>query len=296
MSLLGKSRLLSLRLALVAAVVCGLGVSSAVAGGISYGFARVERDVEYNRTGDTALLMDMYFPGKSEAPVPAVVYIHGGGWYSGDKTGETGKYFIPGLVARGYLVAAINYRLAPCCRFPAQIEDVKAAVRFLRTNAVVYGIDPEHIGVWGDSAGGHLAALLGVTCGREGNADSVQAVADMYGPADLTAYYKNDNSPHIEHVFGVSDCFCETIIQASPLTHVSSDAPPFLIIHGDKDEVVSPGQSQALYDRLASAGVPARLVVVRNAGHLFSPIGGPISPDREEIADLMADFFDEYLK
>jgi acetyl esterase/lipase len=264
----------------------------------------VERDVPYG-DGDSSLRVGIYHPAAIGAPVPAVVYVHGGGWYSGDKESSDAQDYIGPLVARGYLVAAINYRLAPRYQFPAQIEDVKSAVRFLRANAARYHINPARIGALGDSAGGHLVALLGVTgcsaIGKSGagceESDRVQAVVDLYGPADLTSFFERTNSfLLIEHVFGADDPTSEIIRQASPVTHVDCGAPPFLIIQGEKDETVLPEQSQELYERLISAGAPASLVMVKSAGHNLAPVGGDITPTRKEITRLIGDFFDKQLR
>ena len=121
-------------------------------------------------------------------------------------------------------------------------------------------------------------------------------MVDMFGPSDLTLTFERDRSLLMEHVFGTADTEDEIIRRASPVTSVSSDAPPFLIIHGDKDDQVLPEQSQLLYQKLVSAGVPASLMVVKNAGHGLVPVGGQISPGRSEISGLVADFFDQYLK
>ncbi len=265
----------------------------------------VQRDVVYCNCQGIPLTMDIYYHKLARAPVPVILYIHGGGWYSGDKTTGTGREDIPELVGRGYLVAAVNYRLAPRYKFPAQIEDLKCAVRFLRVNAATYGLDPAHIGVFGDSAGGHLAALLGVTeencrfddaLGWIKQSTQVQAVVDMFGPADLTLTFERDRSLLIEHVFGTSDPEDEIIRRASPVTYVSSDDPPFLIIHGNRDDQVLLNQSEELYQKLVSTGVPANFTVVQNSGHNFNPIGGSISPSRSEITTAIGDFFDQYLK
>lgn len=265
----------------------------------------VERDVVYCSSHGMNLTMDIYHPRASSAPVPVVIYVHGGGWYSGDKTTGAGQQDIPGLVERGYLVAAVDYRLAPRYKFPAQIEDLKCAISFLRTNAVTYGVDPEHFGVLGDSAGGHLAALLGVTdenycsdsdCGCAPQSTRVQAVVDMFGPTDLTLTFERNMSLLIEHVFNTSDPESEIIKQASPVTYVSSDDPPFLIIHGEEDEQVLLEQSEELYQDLVSNDVPADLLVVKNCGHNFIPVSGSISPSRSEITNIVGDFLDHYLK
>jgi acetyl esterase/lipase len=265
----------------------------------------VDRDVTYGTADGVALKMDVYYPEAAEGAVPAVIYVHGGAWIGGDKREGAGATEIPELISRGYLVAAVNYRLAPEYKFPAQIEDVKCAVRFLRANAATYGIDPGHIGAWGRSAGGHLVALLGVTdvnAGFEGSggyanqSSRVQAVVDMFGPTDLTAIFQGADPQLLQAVFGTTNRNSDTVKRASPVTWVSSDDPPFLILHGEKDTLVPPSQSKILYERLIAAGVPATLVIVENAGHGFAPAGGTIDPSRTEITVLVADFFDQYLK
>lgn len=263
----------------------------------------VLRDVEYCRAGDVPLLMDVYTPGHSGGqPAPAAVYIHGGAWTQGDKSGGAGFAEVQELVARGYVVASVNYRLAPAYPFPAQIEDVKCAVRHLRANAAAYGLDPNRIGVWGSSAGGHLAALLGLTDsddglegdgGYAGYSSRVSAVVDMFGPADLRLM---GLSPRGQAALrGVFPTDADAA-RASPVTYVSPDDPPFLILHGERDGVVPLRQSEVLHAQLQAAGVPSTLVVVRNAGHGFVPAGGPPAPSRGEIARMVADFFDTHLR
>lgn len=302
------SKILNVALLVLGAV--GLGVSelgTPVFGmtGLLEPQVKVERDIVYCDCKGVPLKMDIYFSEQATVPMPAVVYVHGGGWYSGDKSTGGGLREVPELVERGYLVAAINYRLAPKYQFPAQIEDLICAVRFLRDNAATYSLDPERIGVFGDSAGGHLAALIGLaddytvfgaSCNCSVESSRVQAVVDMYGPTDLMLTFERDKSPLMEHVFGTSDNQSEIIKQASPVTYVSGDAPPFLIIQGEKDEQVFPDQSQELYAQLVSFNVPATLVMVKNSGHSFKPVDGPISPTRGDITNLVADFFDKYLK
>jgi acetyl esterase/lipase len=263
----------------------------------------VERDVTYCIVGDLQLKMDIYHPTTAMTSVPALLYVHGGGWTKGDKA--SGWREIWELVNRGYLVAAVNYRLAPEYKFPAQIEDVKCAVRFLRANAQSYGLESARIGAWGGSAGGHLVSLLGVTdasAGFEGSgghsdqSSRVQAVVDMFGPSDLTQTFSGANPRILGQVFGARDAGSEILKRASPVTHVSSDDPPFLILHGEKDRLVPVTQSLKLYDRLRAADVPATLVIVKNARHGFAPAGGAISPSRAQITEMVANFFDQNLK
>jgi acetyl esterase/lipase len=263
-----------------------------------------ERDVTYCTLDGVELKMDIYRPQGSAAPTPALLYVHGGGWTGGDKRSGEGIRDIPELLARGYLVAAVNYRLAPRYKFPAMIEDVKCAVRFLRANAERFSINPEKIGAWGGSAGGHLVALLGTADATAGwdvgqyleQSSRVQAVVDMYGPTDLTVLFEGANPRLMEQVFGTSDRNSETLQKASPVNWVSSDDPPFLILHGERDPLVPVSQSQIFYEKLRAAGVPATFVIVKNAGHGFAPLGGPISPSRQELTKMIGDFFDQYLK
>jgi acetyl esterase/lipase len=263
-----------------------------------------ERDVTYCTLDGVELKMDIYRPQGSAAPTPALLYVHGGGWTGGDKRSGKGIRDIPELLARGYLVAAVNYRLAPRYKFPAMIEDVKCAVRFLRANAERFSINPEKIGAWGGSAGGHLVALLGTSDATAGwdvgqyleQSSRVQAVVDMYGPTDLTVLFEGANPRLMEQVFGTSDRNSETLQKASPVNWVSLDDPPFLILHGERDPLVPVSQSQLLYEKLQAACVPATFVIVKNAGHGFAPLGGPISPSRQELTKMIADFFDQYLK
>ncbi|HUP27053.1 MAG TPA: alpha/beta hydrolase [Chloroflexia bacterium] len=263
----------------------------------------VKRDVTYCTAGGVALKMDIYSPpaNRQAAPAPVVLYVHGGSWISGDKF-EVGQA-AGELSAKGYLVASVNYRLAPQYRWPAQIEDVKCAVRYLRASAATYSLDPNRIAAWGSSAGGHLVALLGLTgksAGFEGaggyadQSSAVQAVVDMFGPTDLTAFNPDRFATGIgDAVFGVKPGGpTDVLVKASPVNYVSASAPPFLILQGDKDTLVPPSQSQLLHDRLVAAGAKSDLVLVKNAGHGFVPSGGPISPSLLEIRSSIESFLD----
>jgi acetyl esterase/lipase len=209
------------------------------------------------------------------------------------------------LLRRGYLFASINYRLAPEYKFPAQIEDVKCAVRFLRAHASEYKLNPNRIGAIGTSAGGHLVALLGVSAGAtdlEGKggwsdqSSRVQAVADLFGPTDLTMGAGGRAEQLGEAVFGAKSADDPVLKRASPVTYVSKDNPPFLMMHGDKDPVVPLRHSESLLMKMKAAGVTSTLVVVTNAGHGFAPVGGEPNPSRTEIGRMIADFFDRSLK
>jgi acetyl esterase/lipase len=248
--------------------------------------------------------MDLYQPKRMTGPAPAVLYVHGGGWTSGDKSDGAGLLFKGELVRRGYVMAAVNYRLAPKYAFPAQIEDVKCAVRYLRANAAKYYIDPKRIGAIGGSAGGHLVALLGTSEKDAGwdsgeNSDQssrVQAVVDMFGPSDLKLMEAGSSRRYALMIFNASSLDDPLLQTYSPTTYVTPDDPPFLILHGDHDEIVPIEQSQILYDKLKAAGVPVEMVVVKNAGHGFSPVNGDIQPSMPELVQMVVDFFDKYLK
>ena len=265
----------------------------------------VQIDLVYCTASDgVKLTMDLYRPAQASAPAPLVVYIHGGGWTGGDKSDGVGLIFKEELTRRGYAYASINYRLAPKYTFPAPIEDVKCAIRHLRANAEKYDIDPQRIGVIGGSAGGHLAALLGVSDAQAGwdtgeyldQSSRVQAVVDLYGPADLRVMLAQSPLKYALQVFGAASNQDPVLDVYSPVTYISPDDPPFLIMHGDLDEVVPLAQSEILYDRLKNGGVPAELVIVKNAGHSFQSEGDPIEPDFPTLFQMVGDFFDRYLK
>jgi acetyl esterase/lipase len=253
------------------------------------------------------LKMDIYFPDSNENTWPALVYLHGGAWISGDKGSDTGFLDRLALTQAGFLVASVNYRLGPKYKFPAMIEDVKCAVRYLRAHSRELNIDPNRIGAWGASAGGHLAALLGLTDTSAGwdvgeyldQSSRVQAVVDINGPTDLntTWFDANVDQGIALDVFGTAD-FSDPIFKlASPLNYVTPDAPPFFIIHGDSDKDVALEQSHLLFAYLMNVGVPADYLVVVNADHRLLPArGGDIIPSRSEITQQIVDFFIRWLK
>ncbi|MEJ2704593.1 MAG: alpha/beta hydrolase fold domain-containing protein [Sedimentisphaerales bacterium] len=217
---------------------------------------RVERDIVYAQAGDRKLLLDLYLPPKSSEPLPVIVWIHGGGWRGGSK-GSGGR--ARPMVQRGYAVVDVGYRLSGEAIFPAQIEDCRAAVRWVRANAGKYGLDANRIGAWGSSAGGHLVALLG-TAGDVKEFDTeanhqyssrVQAVCDWFGPTDFlqmdahmlkgsSLVHNAANSPESLLVGGPiqKEPYKSLVKKADPITYVTKDDPPFLIMHGDKDMLV----------------------------------------------------------
>ncbi len=261
-------------------------------------------DITYCTMDGEPLAMDLYLPAGSGSPSPLLVYVHGGSFTSGDKRKGSGIIDIPAMTERGYAVAAVNYRLMPDYPFPAEVTDAKCAIRFLRTHADEYNLDVEKIGIWGGSAGGHLSAMIGLTNndprfeagGYPEQSSHVEAVVEMFGPMDLTLPMDWLQRQLLLRAFGTDSADSPQLRDASPVFYVSADDPPFLIMNGEQDSAVPPDQARALYQALAAAGVDSTLVIVKNANHNFKPTGGPISPTREAISVLMADFFDRVLR
>jgi len=236
--------------------------------------------------------LDILLPSRRPADrrLPVLAYIHGGGWQNGDK--RNGLSRVAGFVAGGrYIGVSIGYRLTDEAQWPAQIHDCKAAIRWLKANADRYGIDPDRIAVYGHSAGGHLVAMLGVSGGvkeLEGSLgphtkfDSrVAAVVDFCGPTDFLKMndfpsridHNAANSPESKLVGGAIQEHPERCRQASPLTYVTSDDAPFLVVHGTRDQLVAYNQSELLKASLERAKVPVGLLTVKNGGH---GLGGPV--------------------
>jgi acetyl esterase/lipase len=263
---------------IIAAVAwCGAAAQSALARGRSsvIADATIQRDLVYKRINGRALTLDLYCPENASSALPVILWIHGGGWRRGRKE----QCPAVALLKDGFAVASIDYRLSGEAPFPAQIEDCKAAVRWLRANASTYNLDPDEIGAWGMSAGGHLAALLGTSSEvpeLEGSGDNmkypsrVQAVCDVAGPADLPAM-PNFGPKRIAAIEGLLGGPLEKdeakAIAASPVHYVSRDDPPFLIVHGEGDRVVPVEQSQRFYEALQKAGVNATLKILPQVGH-----------------------------
>ncbi len=253
------------------------------------------RDVEYGQGGERALRMHLLAPReRSEEPLPVLVWIHGGGWSGGSR--ESGLPRLIPFARQGFFCASIEYRFSQEAIFPAQIEDCKCAIRYLRAHAEKYGLDPERIGVWGNSAGGHLVALLGTsadvkelegTGGWAEHSSAVQAVCDFCGPADFPAW-SVDTHRAVRQLFGgpLSERL-ELARLASPVTHASPQSPPFLIVHGDQDDVVPIAQSEALYKSLKGHGVDVTFERIPGAGHAL------VSP---EVMQLAEKFFERTLK
>ncbi|MBM84206.1 MAG: esterase [Planctomycetaceae bacterium] len=263
----------------------------------------VHRDLEYSKPDGKPQLLDVYVPDDADGQMPVIVWIHGGAW----RTGSKNRSPAPRFLGQGYVVVSINYRLSQVARYPAQVHDCKAAIRWLRANSKRFNIDPKRIGVWGSSAGGHLVALLGTSGGAKsleglgGNADqssNVQAVCDFFGPTDFLQMDAHSQpkapiihdaatSPESQLIGGPIQQNPKKVAAANPITYVSKDDPPFLIVHGDRDRLVPHHQSQILHDALKKAGVKSTLHIVKGGGHGFR--------DRR-VDELVNEFFARHLK
>ncbi|GAA4302318.1 alpha/beta hydrolase [Klenkia terrae] len=262
--------------------------------------------------GFRPLQLDLWAPATS--PAPLVVWVHGGGFMFGDRR-ELPETFRPDQVfdaflAAGIAVASIDYRHALEAPFPAQLLDAKAAVRWLRRFGPELGLATERVGIVGESAGAHIAASVGLTAHRPdlepahgvvGESSAVQAVVDWYGPADLSTMPRRPPPPHVaaklppELLTAPEDHLTrgltgDALADASPVTHVTPQAPPFLLVHGTADWLVPYEQSEILHAALTAAGVPATLVPVEGALHIFDG-----HDDIDALVQLTVDFVAEQL-
>lgn len=264
---------------------------------------KAHRDLVYVEGGHERHKLDLYLPQKADGPLPLLIWVHGGGWQNGSKDGC--PPLRGGFIERGYAVASINYRLSGQAVFPAQIEDCKAAIRWLRAHAKEYHLDGSRFGVWGSSAGGHLVALLGTSGGVKefdvgtnlDQSSRVQAVCDYYGPTDFTVFvttpgyesHATDASPEAKLIGGAVMQNKDKAARVNPVTYVGRDDPPFLIVHGGKDPIVPLNQSQLLFEALKKSEVSAHFHTIHGAGH-----GGPGFAS-QNINDMVSTFFDERL-
>ncbi len=241
------------------------------------------RDLAYVAGGHPRQKLDLFIPS-GQKPFPLVIMIHGGAFRGGSKEGEDPRDFL----RNGFAVASINYRLSQHAVFPAQIEDCKAAVRWLRAHAAQYGLRADRFGAYGASAGGHLAAMLGTTgdtktfdVGEHLDVSSgVQAVVDFFGPTDflemdahrLAGGMAHDpaGSPESRLVGGAIQQNKDKVARANPITYITRSCPPFLVVHGDRDPLVPHHQSELLVAALQKAGVPVTFYTVVGGGHGFN--------------------------
>jgi acetyl esterase/lipase len=261
---------------------------------------KVERDIEYAQAGAQSLRLDIYSPKKTVGKLPVVVWIHGGAWNSGSKD------FCPigFMAAQNLAIVSIDYRLDTVAPFPAQLYDCKAAIRWLRANAEKYDLDANHIGIFGASAGGHLALLLATTAdnpkmegGVGGNlnfSSRVQCVCAFYPPTELNRLVSDPktradaNGDVAKLIGGAVGENVDKALAASPLTYVDKNCAPVFLMHGGADALVPPDQSRIFYDALLNAGVEAQLEIIPGKGH------GIIAPP--PVAREIYKFFNRHLK
>ncbi len=266
---------------------------------------RVTLNVSYGTAGGHPLLLDVFEPQGFFGKRPGVVLVHGGGWSGGDK-----DFYRPlgmALARQGYVAFSVNYRLSGVAHYPAQVDDVQRAVRWVRFKSDAYGIDPTRIGALGDSAGGHLVTILGTRDTRDNSdpalaaySSRVQCVVDFYGPSDLSTIADleppTDASRYgaqaVHDFLGVSAWENPALHRdASPLFSVNAQSAPMLIIQGQADPLVRPDQSEKLYDALRAAKVEATLALMYQQGHGFLDPGHP-----QTYGGMISEFFARHLK
>ena len=247
------------------------------------GGVRMWRDIVYQTVpGYRPQIVDIYVPA-SAGPHPLILYIHGGGWMGGHTrhSGALADFprVLASLAAEGFTVASLEYRLSGEARFPAQLDDMRAAIRFLKGKAGSYGIDPARVAIWGGSAGGHLAALAALSCGAPGfdarpqpaGSECVQAAAIWYGVFDFAPIVaRAEGSPTA--LIGCADaasCPADRIRAVSPLTYLDAGDPPFLLIHGEDDRTVSVTQSKEALAKMRAAGVKVDAILLPGIDHSF---------------------------
>lgn len=233
----------------------------------------------------TPLLADLYLP-PGDGPFPGVLMVHGGAWAGGSRSHMAAHAMY--LARRGYAVATISYRFAPTHQFPAQIEDCRAGLEWLISKAPDFGIDPQRIGAWGYSAGGHLVCLLAAARSAEEKKPALQAVVAGGAPCDFTT--EPQHSERLKFFLGGSRSEVpETYVEASPISHVTRNCPPMFLFHGTSDEIVPMESSRVMYERLSDLGVPVTYYKVSGRGHLGAFI------DQEARREALK-FLDDHLK
>ncbi len=268
----------------------------------SCAFAGTQTDIEYARVGDHSLKLDLYTPKTANAPL--LVYVHGGAWRGGSKSDVP----IAKLLDRGFVIASVDYRLSTQAVFPAQIHDIKAAIRFLRAKSKLFQINTASIGIVGSSAGGHLAALVGVTNGRaelEGTlgehldqSSNVQCIVSHFGASNLQTILSQSTEfglkmrvPALQLLLGGQPTEKPDLAKlASPVAHLDKNDPPLLLIHGDADPQMPPAQSQEFAKSYESLKLPVEFIMLPGSKH-----GGSEFYDHERTG-LIAKFLDKALR
>jgi acetyl esterase/lipase len=282
-----------------AIVATAVSVGSSPVRGAEDPKAAAVQEIVYTKAGSSELKLDLMSPTEGEGPFPAVLVIHGGAWRAGNKSDV--RPIMPDFVRHGYVAVSPQYRFCPKDTFPAQVHDVKAAVRWIKANAKKYRIDPDRIGAIGFSAGGHLALMLGVTApsdGLEGESSSaaadsrVKAVVNFFGPTDLAAKDLPEISQGLVKDFlgGTPEAKPDAALKASPLSYVSKDDAPVLTFQGTNDPLVPYTQAIKLAQAMSTAGVPGRVELMVGASHGW---GGA---EMERTTREAFAFFDQYLK
>jgi acetyl esterase/lipase len=251
-----------------------------------------QANIPYCGTTSRFQKLDVYMPRGADKnhPIPAVMYIHGGGWAVGDKASPLLSSYGVAIARRGMALVSTNYRLAPQSVYPSQNQDVACALNYLRNNSDDLGIDPNNIGLWGDSAGGQLAALTAMDPRYR---SAVGAVVEFYGTSDLWAQITRKPTKDKRAITYIGSSTNQALAdKASPLKADAAGAPPFLLFHGTNDKIVAYDQSVALQKKLFGAGVDATLRTVTNANHHFSEQSQPSS---KVIKTEMAEFFKQKL-
>ena len=287
-----------MRLAILALVLCPFAVAAQEKGKTPEDVV-FEKDVVYGKGAGEDLKLNIARPKDASGPLPCIVFIHGGGWAAGNKDGHSPQTLE--VAKKGYVGVTVGYRFAPKHIFPAQVEDVKCSIRFLRANAEKYGIDKERIGAVGFSAGAHLSMMLGVMDKNDGlegeggnpeQSSKVNAVVSWFGPTDLGTKDWPDASRKLVEQFvgGPQAEKADACRRASPVTYVNAGDAPMLLIQGTKDRLVPYSQAYLMTDALNKAGVPGRLDMIVGADHGWG------NPELQRTADETYAFFDHYLK
>lgn len=259
-------------------------------------------NIPYNNDNLPKHLLDIYLPANAKGKLPLVIFIHGGGWLSNDKYADIGymRKTVAEIVSSGFALASIDYRFSTEAVFPAQMLDCNRAISFLYDNADKYGLDKNRFTLMGFSAGGHLASMVGLSKNNSiasffmpGSSTSFRfkAVVDFYGPAELILFPGNNDEKSPESILiGATPLARPDLAKAaSPVTYVDKNDPPFLIIHGEKDNLVSPKQSQLLSSWLRLSGVQQELIIVKDAPHFG------VMFDADDIRKKVIDFLKQQL-